>query len=93
MKKHLLKSMNKGNGNIAVRLKHAVLANITMMNIDKYNKLPKRRNKNQAENLEYLRIRNDDIDELLEETFIRDKFDTKFGIEDGVECSEDSNED
>ena len=63
------------------------------MNIDKYNELPKRRNKNQAENLGYLRIRNDDIDELLEETFIRYKFDTKFGIEDGVECSEDSNED
>ena len=67
MKKYLLNSMNKWNGNIAVRLKHIVLANITMMNIDKYNELPKRRNKNQAENLGYLRIRNDDIDELLEE--------------------------
>ena len=36
-------------------------------------------------------IRNDDIDELLEEIFRRYKFDTEFGIEDGVDYSENSN--
>ena len=49
-----------------------------MMKIDKNNKFPKRCNKNQAEKLGALRIRNDDIYELLEETLRRDKFDTKF---------------
>ena len=36
-------------------------------------------------------IRNDDIDELLEEIFRKYKFDTEFGIEDGVDYSENSN--
>ena len=39
-----------------------------------------------------LRIRNDDIYELLEETFRRDKFDTEFWIVDGVDNSKDTNE-
>ena len=38
-----------------------------------------------------LRIRNDDIDELLEEIRRRDKFGTEFGIKDSVEYSEDVN--
>ena len=36
-------------------------------------------------------IRNNDIDELLEEIFRKYKFDTEFGIEDGVDYSENSN--
>ena len=57
--------MNKENGYIAVRLNQISLPNIIITNINKNNKLPKRCNKKQAEKLESLRIRNDDIDELL----------------------------
>ena len=53
-----------------------------MMNIDKNNKLTKKCNKKQVEKLGALEIRNDDIDELL--ILRRDKFNTKLGIEDGV---------
>ena len=85
--------MNKENGYIAVRLNQISLPNIIITNINKNNKLPKRCNKKQAEKLESLRIRNDDIDELLQELFRRDKFDTEFGIEDDVEYSENTNKD
>ena len=60
-----------------------------MMTIDKKIKLPMRCNKRQVENLEASRIRIDDIDELLEELLRRDKFDTEFGVEDGVDYSRD----
>ena len=62
-----------------------------MMKIDKKNKLSKRCNKKQAEKLGALIIRNDDIDELLEERLRRDKFATEFGIEDDIDYSEDTN--
>ena len=39
-----------------------------------------------------LRIRNDDIDELLEGKLRRDKVDIDFGIEDGIDYSENDNE-
>ena len=38
-------------------------------------------------------IRNDNMDELLEELLKRNKFDVVFEIEDGVENSEDPNKD
>ena len=37
------------------------------------------------ENLRALWLRNDDIDELLEEIYKRNKFDTEFGMEDDGE--------
>ena len=52
----------------------------------------KRCNKKQANKLRSLKIRNDDIYELLEETLRRDKFDTKFWIVDGVDNNKDTNE-
>ena len=85
--------MNKGDEYITVRLKQALLLNITRIKIDKNNKLPKRCNKKQVEALGALLIRNDDIDELLEEIFRRDKFDTEFAIEDGVDYRENTNGD
>ena len=42
--KYWLTPMNKRDGGIAVRLKQVLLSNITMMKIDKNNKLPKRYN-------------------------------------------------
>ena len=58
------------------------------MKLDKNNKLPKRCNKKQANKLGALRIKNDDINELLEEIFRRDKCDTELGIEYSVDYSE-----
>ena len=40
-----------------------------------------------------MRIRNDDIDELLEKIFRRGKFDTEFGTEYSVDYSVDVNGD
>ena len=40
-----------------------------------------------------LRIRNDDIDEPLEEILRRVIFDTAFGIEDGIDYSDDMDRD
>ena len=91
--KYWLTPMNQGNGDITVRLKQVLLPNITTIKIDKNNKLPKRCNKKQVEELGALLIRNDDIDELLEEIFRRDKFDTEFAIEDGVDYRENTNGD
>ena len=80
--------MNKGDEYITVRLKQALLLNITRIKIDKNNKIPKRCNKKQRENVGLLIIRNDGIYELLEEMFRRDKFGTEFGIENGVDYSQ-----
>ena len=50
-------------------------------------------NKNQAETLGALIIRNDDIDELLEEILKKDKLYTEFGIEHGIDYSVHTNRD
>ena len=55
-----------------------------MIKIYYNNKPPKRSNKKQVEKLEVLIIKNEEIDELLEEIHRRDKFDTEFGIDDDV---------
>ena len=47
-----------------------------MIKIDKKNRLPKRCNKNQAEKLRALRIRNYNINELVKEILRRNDFDT-----------------
>ena len=91
--KYWLTPLNKGDRDITVRLKQVLLQHITMMKIDKNNKSPIRCNKKQAERLGALRIRNDDIDKLLEKMFRRDEFDTEFGIKDGVNYSDDTNGD
>ena len=38
-----------------------------------------------------LRIRNNDIDELLQEIFRSDEFDTEFGIEDDIDYRTNTN--
>ena len=58
-----------------------------MMKIDTNNKFPKKCNKKQAENFGALKIRNNNIDDLIEEIFRRSNFDTEFGIEYGIDCS------
>ena len=73
--------MKIGVGDVTVRLKQVLLPNITMMNIDKINPLSKRCKKREAIKLGAQRMSNDDIDELLEEIYRRDKLDTEFDIE------------
>ena len=87
-----LTSMNKGDGDIIVRLEQALLPNVTMTKINKKHKFPKWCNKNQAEKLRTLSIRNHYIDEILEEIFRRDKLYTEFGIENSIDYSNDTNE-
>ena len=89
--KYWLTPLNKGDRYITVRVQQVLLPNITMMKIDKKNKLSKRCNKKQVEKLGALIIRNDDIDELLEKRLTRDKFTIEFGIEDDIDYSEDTN--
>ena len=82
--------MKTGVGDVTVILKQVLPPNITMMKIDKINTLPKRCKKKEALNLEAIRMRNEDIDELLEEIHRRDKLDTDFDKEcDGQDINGD----
>ena len=82
--------MKTGVGDITVRLKQVLPPNITMMKIDKIKTLTKRCKKKEALNLEAIRMRNEDIDELLEEIHRRDKLDTDFDKEcDGQDINGD----
>ena len=79
-----------GVGNVTVILKQVLLPNMTMMNIDKINPLPKRCKKREAIKLVSQRMSNEDIDELLEEIYRRYKLDTEFDIEyDGKDINDD----
>ena len=73
--------MTTGDGDVTVRLKQVLLPNITMIEIDKINILPKRCKKKEAKKLGAIRISNDNIDELIEEIHRRDKLDTDFDIQ------------
>ena len=67
-----------------------VLPIIIMMKVDKKNVAEEVQQK-EAEIFWILRIRNNNIDELLEEILRGDKFDAEFEIEDGIDNSEDVN--
>ena len=73
--------MKTGVGDVTVRLKQVLLPNITMMKIDNISILPKRCKIKEATKLGAIRMRNEDINELLEEIHRRDKLDTEFYIE------------
>ena len=61
-----------------------------MIKIDKINILPKRCKKKEAKKLGAIRISNDNIDELIEEIYRRDKLDTDFDIQyDGEDTNGD----
>ena len=59
--------MKTGVGDVTVRLIEVLLPNMTMMNIDKINTLPKSCKKRKATKVGAQRISNVDIDDLLEE--------------------------
>ena len=82
--------MITGDGGVTVKLKQVLLPNITMIKIDKINILSKRGNKKEAKKLGAIRMRNDNIDELIEEIHRRDKLDTDFDIQyDGEDINGD----
>ena len=78
--KYQITPMDKLNG----------LPTIIMMKVDK-KKVAEEVQQKEVEIFWILRIRNDNIDELLEEILRRDKFDAEFEIEDGIDKSEDVN--
>ena len=61
-----------------------------MIKIYHNNKLPKMCNKKQAENLEALKIKDDDIYELLQEINRKDEFDIEFEKEDDTIREDDT---
>ena len=73
-------SMPEGEGNTTLRKKQVLIANIKLEKISGNNKLPKRYNKKKGIELGALRIREEDIDELIEEIRRRYKFDEEFNI-------------
>ena len=73
--------MPKGEGETILRMKQVLMAEIELIMTTKDNKVPKGCNKSKAEELGVVRIREEDIDELLEEIESRDIFDEEFNID------------
>ena len=73
--------MPKGEGETILRMKQVLMAEIELIMTTKDNKVPKGCNKSKAEELGVVRIREEDIDELLEEIESRDIFDEEFDID------------
>ena len=64
--------MPEGEGDTTLRMKQVLMADINLVEILDNNKLSKGCNKNRAKDLGALRIKEDDIDELIEEIRRRD---------------------
>ena len=68
-----------------IRLKQVLMIGVTMMKITEDNMLPSKCNKKEATNQGAMKIDDDDICEIIEEVYRRDKFD--IGLI--SECKED----
>jgi len=62
---------------------------VTMMKINNDNMVPSKCNKKEATNQRAMKIDDDDICEIIEEVYRRDKFDKEFDIGLISECEED----
>ena len=62
---------------------------VTMMKISEENVLPSKCNKKEATNQGAMKIDDEDIREIIEEVYRRDKFDKEFDIGLISECEED----
>ena len=60
-----------------------------MMKISEENMLPNKCNKKEATNQGAMKIDDEDVKEIIEEVYRRDKFDKEFDIELISECEED----
>ena len=65
------------------------MTSVTMIKISEENMLPSKCNKKEANNHGAMKIYDDDICEIIEEVYRRDKFDKEFDIGLISECEED----
>jgi len=72
--------MNKREVLVMIRLKQVLMTGVTMMKITEDNILPSKCNKKEATNQVAMKINDDDICEIIEEVYRRDKFDKEFDI-------------
>ena len=72
-----------------IRLKYVLMIGVTMMKVTKENMLPNKCNKKEAANQGAMKIDDEDISEIIEEVYRRDKFDKEFDIGLISECEED----
>ena len=72
-----------------IRLKQVLMTGVTMMKITEKNMLPNKCNKKEAANQGAMKIDDEDISEIIEKVYRRDKFDKEFDIGLISECEED----
>ena len=72
-----------------IRLKQVLMTGVTMMKITEENILPSKCNRKEAANQGTMKIGDNDIREIIEEVYRRDKFDKEFDIGLISECEED----
>ena len=70
-------------------LKQVLMTGVTMMKITEDNMLPSKCNKKEATNQRAMKIDDDDICDIIEEVYRRDKFEKVFSIGLISECEED----
>ena len=81
--------MRKREGMAMIRLKQVLMTGMTMMKMSEENMLPSKCNKKEATNQGAMKIDDDDICEIIEEVYRRDKFDKEFDIGLISKCEED----
>ena len=72
-----------------MRLKQVLVTGVTMMKISEENMLPNKCNKKKATNQGAMKIDDEDIKEIIEEVYRRDKFNKDFDIGLISKCEED----
>ena len=70
-------------------LKQMLITGVTMMKISEKKILPSKCNKKEVTNQGAMQIDNDDVCEIIEEVYRRDKFDKEFDIRLISECEDD----
>ena len=73
-------TMCKSERLVMIRLKEVLITGVTMKMIRENNMLPNKCNKKQATNQGATKIDDDDVCEIIEEVYRREKFDNEFNI-------------
>ena len=81
--------MCKRDGLVMIRLKQVLITGVTMKMISENNMLPNKCNKKQAANQGAMKIYDDDVCEIIEEVYRRDKFDKEVNIGLISDCEDD----
>ena len=72
--------MSKNEGLVMIRLKQVFKTSVTMKKISDKNIIPNECNKKQEASQEAMKIDDDNIWKIIEETYRRDNFDKEFDI-------------